>query len=70
MGEGPSHQIKEIKDKYVYIPLLQVLEQLLMCPVVYEEVRSYSHFLLQYYVCLSLGFPCDYKGNARSSEIR
>ena len=39
VGEGLSRQVKEIKEKFVYIPLLQVLEQLLMCPGVYEEVH-------------------------------
>jgi len=40
VGEGLSHMVKETEDKYVYIPLLGVLENLLKCPRVYEEVSG------------------------------
>ena len=33
-----SCELKEVKDTFVYIPLLQVIESLLKCPAVYEEV--------------------------------
>lgn len=66
MGEGPTRKVKEIKDKYVYIPLLQVLEQLLMCPAVYEEVQQPPFILLLH------TFLCGVKvmrGHQRSDNI-
>lgn len=38
-GEGPSRRLKEIKEKYTYVPILKMLESLLKCPAVYEEVN-------------------------------
>jgi len=39
-GEGPSRRLTEVDQKYTYIPILEVLKNMLNCPAVYEEVRN------------------------------
>ena len=46
VGEGPSRTLKEVTDKFIYIPVLQVLENLLKCPSVYEEVRMCNYMYI------------------------
>ena len=38
-GEGASRQLKEIEKKYIYVPILNVLENMLMCPAVCALVK-------------------------------
>ena len=38
-GYGPTRRLQEVHDKFIYVPILKVLESLLKCPAVYEEVR-------------------------------
>jgi len=40
-GEGASQQLKEIEKKYIYVPILKVLENMMMCPAVCDEVCMY-----------------------------
>lgn len=44
-GRVGENMVKEIKDKFVYVPLLKVLENLLKCPAVYEDVSHISRIL-------------------------
>jgi len=37
-GEGQSRRLTEVDQKYTYIPILEVLKNMLNCPAVYEEV--------------------------------
>ena len=39
-GESPSRRVKEVSEKYTYVPILQVLESMLMCPSIFEEVTK------------------------------
>ena len=49
-SERSSCELKEIKDTFVYIPLLEVIESLLKCPAVYEEV-VYCHDIYVIIMC-------------------
>ena len=59
MGEGLSHMVKEAQDKYVYIPLLDVLANVLKCPRVYEEVSGAKERLQSCAIKMFLCVDCS-----------
>lgn len=53
-GEGPSRHLKEIQEKYTYVPILKMLESLLKCPAVHEEVKSIASSFINFITRLAI----------------